>query len=294
MISSHQREILKTLLYSDIFHYPLTIDELWRFTGGKMDKDTYMQALNNLKPLITREGSYYYLTGRHGMVRKREERTKESEKKIHAIKKSISLLSLIPTVVFIGVSGSVAMRNCKKEDDIDLFIIARKNTVWLSRLCILFLLQLTGKRRKRHDTTGMNQLCVNMLMSEHALTLSVSRHSLYTAHEVVRMMPVFERDDIYRRFLSANSWVKQYMPNSIGIKKLRNKEIEERKPQLLNYFITPLLSFFEPLAKWLQLWYMRGHRTTEEISDTLLAFHPKDLRPRVVQALEKRLEKYHL
>lgn len=291
---SHQKEILKTLLYSDIFHYPLTIDELWRFTGGKMDKDTYMQALNNLKPLITREGSYYYLTGRHGMVRKREERTKESERKVRSAKESISFLSLIPSVIFIGISGSVAMRNCKKEDDIDLFIIARKNTVWFTRLCILFLLQLTGKRRKRHDTTGMNQMCVNMLMSEHALTLSWERHSLYTAHEVTRMIPIFERDNMYKRFLRANRWVRRYLPNCLDPRILGYKDIKTKNDKGLSILVSQYLHIFEPLAKATQLWYMRGHRTTEEISDTLLAFHPQDFRPRVVQALEKRLEKYHL
>ncbi len=259
-----------------------------------MDKDTYMQALNNLKPLITREGSYYYLTGRHGMVRKREERTKESEKKVRSAKESISFISLIPSVIFIGISGSVAMRNCKKEDDIDLFIIARKNTVWFTRLCILFLLQLTGKRRKRQDTTGTNQLCVNMLMSEHALTLSWERHSLYTAHEVTRMIPIFERDNMYKRFLRANRWVRRYLPNSLDTKRLRYKDTKREGEKSLNILISQYLNLLEPLAKAVQLWYMRGHRTTEEISDTLLAFHPQDFRPRVVKALEKRLEKYHL
>jgi len=294
MNSSHQQEILKTLLYSDIFDYPLTEDELWRFTGEKMDKNTCREALDSLPPLIAKEGNYYYFTGRRGIIRKREKRAKESDKKIIYAKKTIALLSFIPTVVFIGISGSVAMSNCKKEDDIDLFIISRKNTVWFTRLCILLLLQLIGERRRRYDTRGTNQMCVNMFLSENALMLSKYRQNLYTAHEVARMIPMFERDNMHSRFLSANRWVKRFMPNSSAIKKLSNKAIKERKPQLLNYFLTPLFSFSEPIAKAIQLWYMKRHKTTEEISDTLLAFHPQDLRPRVLHAFQKRLEKYHL
>ncbi|MBI4084708.1 MAG: hypothetical protein HY431_02280, partial [Candidatus Levybacteria bacterium] len=252
---SNQQEILKTLLYSDIFQYPLTENELWRFAGAKMNKDACHHALRNLTHLITKEGKYYYLTDRRGMVKKREERVKESERKVRFAKESVSLLRLVPSVVFIGISGSVAMKNCKKDDDIDLFIIARKNIVWFTRLCVLLLLQLTGKRRRRYDKTAANQICVNMFMSENALIFSRDRHSLYTAHEVIRMIPIFERGNVYNKFLHANSWVKEYLPNSLDTKRLRYKDTKREGEKSLNILISQYLNLLEPLAKAVQLWY---------------------------------------
>jgi hypothetical protein len=52
--------------------------------------------------------------------------------------------------------------------------------------------------------------------------------------------------------------------------------------------------FLEPFAKFIQLWYMRGHRTNEVISDTTLRFHPKDARAWVKRKLEVRLRTYHV
>ena len=45
----------------------------------------------------------------------------------------------------------------------------------------------------------------------------------------------------------------------------------------------------EALAKKLQLWYMGQKRTNEVVSDSLIKFHPQDVREWVLDEYQKRL-----
>ncbi len=286
--------ILTTLLYSDIFDFPLTKRELWLYLCGHslLSKPDFERALPTLPSFIRQQDGYFFLCNRGDLVALRKQREKESSFKLRLASQIARFIFSIPTILLIGVSGSVAMKNSRKDDDIDFFIIVRKNTLWLTRLLVVFLLMVTGKLRRRDESGRANTFCINMFMDEQSLSLSSTRRNLYTAHEVVRMVPLYERDHIYKRFLIANKWVGRYLPNSLDTKILRYKDTKREGKKSLNILISQYLNLLEPLAKAVQLWYMRGHRTTEEISDTLLAFHPHDFRPRVLHALEKRLERY--
>lgn len=55
-----------------------------------------------------------------------------------------------------------------------------------------------------------------------------------------------------------------------------------------------LCILLEPIARVVQLWYMRNHRTHEVISDTSLRFHPKDARVWIKRKLRTRLAKLHV
>lgn len=55
-----------------------------------------------------------------------------------------------------------------------------------------------------------------------------------------------------------------------------------------------LFIILEPLAKFIQLWYMEKHRTYEVITDTTLRFHPKDARVWVKRKLASRLAKFNI
>jgi hypothetical protein len=55
-----------------------------------------------------------------------------------------------------------------------------------------------------------------------------------------------------------------------------------------------LFLLLEPFAKFIQLWYMKRHRTNEVIGKTSLRFHPKDARVWVRRKLRVRLTGYHV
>lgn len=295
MTLSKKQAILKTLLYSDIFDYPLTAEELWRYLSGigKISKKAIFVELASLPEIIQRKDGFFFIKGKEKTIKNRLLNEKISDKKLGIAKRIGAYLSFIPTIQFIGVSGSVAMRSSKRNDDIDLFIIARKNTLWLTRLLVLFFLELLGKRRGRRSGAISDLICVNMLMDEKDLRFYSSRQNLYTAHEIVRMVPVFERGGVYAKFLDENSWVREYLPNAGERRTTQNITRNYAEVSVIQRMV-PLFSTLEPFAKWIQLWYMRNHKTTEEITDTLLAFHPLDYQPRVLRAHKERLETFQL
>jgi len=43
-----------------------------------------------------------------------------------------------------------------------------------------------------------------MLMAENALALPQNKQNLYTAHEVIQLLPIYNKDNTYAKFLRAN------------------------------------------------------------------------------------------
>lgn len=286
--------ILKTLIYSDIFDYPLTKEEIWKFLiGRKISKESFEKSLKTtVFPLDKweHEKGFYFLSGRGEIVKKRIKRKEESIKKLELAKKIIQKLSLIPTVLFIGISGGLALKNAKKDDDIDLFIIASKGNIWITRLIVVLLLILMVQYRGRGKKESQ-KVCLNMLLDESSLSFPKSRHDLYTAHEIVQLKPMFERNNTYNKFLSANKWVAKFLPNAMV--RIKNKELRIKVRQENPLFmIYNSLFVFEKLAKILQLWYMKSHRTKETIGDHFLAFHPFEYKNFVLKEYNKRLKQY--
>lgn len=289
------KSINRTLVYSDIFDYPLKKEELWKFliSSSLVKKEKFEQELKRCRNF---HKGYYFLPKRKELVQKRIERTKESKKKLKLAKRTISVLSYIPTIKLIGISGALAMKNADKNDDIDLFIIAKDNTLWTTRLLVIVFLEFLGVRRRKNEKSSPNKICLNMMIDESALFFRKNKQDLYTAHEIVQMRPIYVQGNVYERFLDVNSWIARFIPNSIVINlpagkagKLRNEAMRNKKT---NYLITQLLIFFEILAKTVQLLCMKRHRTTEIVSDKILAFHPNDYNKIVRKEYNKKLKKY--
>lgn len=278
------KSIFETILYGDLFDYPLTREELWKYIHREksVSYKTFLKTLKTLPKAIYTQNGYYCLAKRRSLIKKRLEKEKNSEKKQHNAFFVARLLSLIPTVQFVGLSGSVAMKNAEKHDDIDLFIITKKNTIWLTRLFSLLVVSFLGKRRSRSAIKTRNLVCLNFFLDESSLGFSKIRQDIYTAHEIAQVLPLFNRSFTYERFLLSNAWVKHYLPNALGQTKIKGGKIETTKSSFL-------LSLFEFIARSIQLWYMRPRQRGEFVSDTVLAFHPVDYRKKTMQKFEKRL-----
>lgn len=292
-----KKAILQTLAYSDIFDYPLTKQQIWKFliSSEKIRKEEFNRTLitSSLRSqALSREKqspeAFYFLPKRSKIINKRLLREKESEKKLRTAKKAAAILSKIPTIYLIGISGNLAMNNAKIEDDIDFFIITKKNTLWLSRLLMLFVLTFLGKRRKWKEKNVKDKICVNMLIDETALKMP--KQNLYTAHEVVQMRPIFERNGTHGRFIDANRWVGRYLPNIKHGTTQKNTTPNNTE----NFFSVVLCrvlfgSVFEYLAKRIQLYFIKKHQTTETVSNHFLAFHPIDYQGKILKEYNNRL-----
>lgn len=277
--------ILLTLHYSDIFNYPLTQEEIISslITSIPVAKQEIQHCLATMTgKAITYHAPFYCLIGREHIITLRQQREKISEEKIKSVERTVTILRYIPTLRCIGLSGSLAKKNADKDADIDLFVITAAGTLWISRLLILVVLQLLGKRRSRGMKSAEDRVCLNFLLDEKSLEFSQERHDIYTAHEIVQMQPLFSDGSAYRQFLFANQWVWSHLANVGQFTFVSAKFSHPR------YFVALLFTPFEPLARWAQWRMIHSHTATEKIAKNVAAFHPRDYRAFILHSLDVR------
>ncbi len=204
-----EQAILNTITYADIFQYPLTIDEIFRYLIGipttQQTVHYTLQVSNYLADLVTYNDPFYFLSGREEIIHTRGKRTSAATrlwpKAIHYGR----LISQIPFVRMVAVTGSLAMNNTDPGADIDYLIVTRTNRLWLARGMVLLLVRLAARRGIR--------ICPNYFLSEQALVLE--EQNIYSAHELAQMVPLFGRS-VYATMRSENQWVQKFLPNVAG------------------------------------------------------------------------------
>jgi len=285
-----EKEILQTLIYANIFDYPLTAKEIHLFLISRkpVSYSCFRQALGRMlkkEKRIEVKGRYFFLRGRQEIVRARKRREFWSESKIKIAEKIAGILRKIPWVKLIGISGGLAMKNARKEDDIDLFLITQKKRLWLTRLLTVVIVEFLGRRRRPRDREVSDKICLNMFLDEDHLSLPERERDLFSSHEVIQVKPLWQKNDYYQEFLRANLWVRNYLANSLDIKKSRRQRLKEKKE---NFLISPFLDFLESLFYRIQVWYMRRRRTLEIVEPGRIRFHPKDARVWVLKKYQRQ------
>jgi len=252
---------VSSLIYHDIFDYPLSLGELMKWRAGKK------LTINNEELTIKSRNGFYFFKGRDGIILKRLLRERISTRKFEIARKAGQILRLIPTIKMVAVTGALAMGNAEDESDIDLMIISKSGTLWTTRLITLLFLDLLGiPRRKYGDRNQKDKLCLNIWLDEASLTWPKKSRNSYTAHEICQTGPLVNKDKTYDRFIYENLWVREFWPNAV-----RNKNIFAKTRPKHSF-----LGIFEPLARSLQFWYMRGKITREVVTKSRALFHPYD------------------
>lgn len=284
--------ILKTILYGDVFHFPLTKEEIWQYliSKKKIQRADFEKTLLSLtQKELTYHSGYYCLAGKQEIITHRQKYLPELANKMVLAQKVASCLSYIPTIYFIGISGGVAVGDVTVDDDVDLFIITKKHALFMTRLWILVLLEVMQLRRVRNEKNPANKICVNLLIEETALTWPVKKHNLYVAHEIAQLKPLFERKGMYAQFLNANQWIEKFLPNALSASSVRVGIVSRR-----NYYSLTLLAVLsriialEFFARKIQKYAMQRNQTKEIIDNTFLALHPIDYGAQTLRHLREK------
>src|SRR3989344_1194365 len=291
------KAIIRTLSYSDVFDYPLKKHELWKFLNirTQVNKNSFNKALNQMirARKIEAKNRHLFLIGRKKIVFERLKRERISIGKLEAAKKAANILSFIPTIKLIGISGSLSLKNAQIIDDIDFFIITTHKSLWITRFFVNVLLLLTGYKRSIHDLHGMNLVCPNLFLSEDNLLLSRLRRNLFSAREIAQLYLLLDRDSMYKKFLSANFWVKNYLAN-VKIPKSpakRDPALREKIP-LKRDIWERFLDSLDKIFYAVQFLYMSNRIPGEEIRRKAAYFHPQDKGKIILKIYKMRYEEY--
>lgn len=287
-----QQAILTTLMYSDMFHFAPTKEEIWRLLISntaytKRDVFASLVLLCEKGAIAVYDGQYCFPT-RHILIKKTQKKALWSRNKyVHAVMLTRHL-AVIPTVLFIGISGSVAVRNARADDDIDLFIITKRDSLYKTRFMLIIVLELFRVRRRPHDTNVANTLCVNTLIDDSALSWPSQFRSVYVAREIAQVVPIFERNGTYRNFMDANRWITMYLPHTLA--SLQHSPQSTQKENIFIQMIQYIgICIPEWFARMVQQTYMKKHRTREFVSKHALFFHPVDYGTKTMRLLRLKM-----
>jgi hypothetical protein len=287
-----RRAILATLIYADLFDDALTADEIHCYLIGRaVSAAAVMALLDNDAELrfdVAQTDGRFHLKGRAQLAQVRRERVAASAELWPVAKRYGARIARLPFVRLVGVTGALAMNNARPDDDIDLFILAQPGRLWLCRLLVLAVVKLAAREGY--------VLCPNFILSTDHLRLS--ERNLFTAHEVVQMIPL-DRNHWYRAFIEANDWVADFLPNAFAGQTVEAPPGSARP--IPARVVAGLLSaqVFDPLERWEMRRKVRRLRRRLEREGGSVAFSENECRghfaahdARILAAYRQRLAQY--
>ncbi len=254
---------LKSLLYHNVFDYPLTASELVKWAAGSK-----VEVVIKDECVVEQKNGLCFLEGKEGVVYKRLLKKRVSARKIQIAKKAADMLSIVPTIKMVAITGSLAMENAADDSDIDLLIVTTNGALWTTRIIAYVFLKLFGtKIRKPKDKNQKDKLCMNIWLDEKALSWPLRDRNSYTAHEIAQIKTLISKNKTYEKFIYENRWIGEFWPNAVK----RTKEPKNQRTKEPKKFF-----FLEKLAFKLQYLYMKKKITREVVGNHRAIFHPHD------------------
>lgn len=196
-------EILNTILLPHYFATAFTREQVHRYVRVKLDRERLDAALRDLvrDGLVTERDGCLYARDLHA---DHEQKRSWSRDLFRRHRRSLRTLSRFPWVRYMGLTGANAFESCRREDDLDLFVVTAPDRLWVTFMTMIAFCRLIGKR---------DLFCINYLVDEHHM--HITHQSYYTAVQLMSMVPLVDRATS-TRLLEANRWVFEFLPNAVG------------------------------------------------------------------------------
>lgn len=304
------KNIINTITYYDILNFPLTSFEVWKYLVGIENRESgienctlgkIIEALENddLKEHVEEFRGFFFLKGRKDLVARRIQNDKNSIVKFEIAKKVSKWLRYIPFVRMVAVTGTLAMKNCEKDSDIDFFVVLQEGRIFTGRLLVTLAVQMLGRRR--YGKKIKNRICLNYFAATDGL--EIQRKDLFAANEYSLVFLLFG-GWVGREFFEANfDWIKKFKPNwkipELAPAKYFVKHgkfsaaVQKSFEGLINLF------FGDRIETWLKKWQItrieRNPLTQEpgayiEYTDQNLIFLPAPQSPRIEEEWQRRIK----
>jgi len=280
-----KQAIINVVAYFDMFDFPLTDFEIWKFLSEKCDYVNVRKILSGLTVLEAKNG-FYFLKGRENITRTRMDRYNFTDRKFKRALRVAKIYRLIPWVKMVAVSNIIGAHNLKDGSDIDVFIIAEKNKIWLTRFFCAGLAKILGLRPS--EKNSRDKICLNFYISEEEMDLKkfmLGNKDIYFVYWLANLVIIYDKDETYKKFIQANLWLKGYLPNYQPSEMVNRRFVEARKNLLFDFLFNFIFGYFKDSFKKIQLRKLptelkeiMNKDTRVVISDKVLKLHVKDRR----------------
>jgi len=248
--------ILKTLIYFDIFDYPLSEKEIKNFLGCDISNEIFTSALFQLSfdKMIFRLGEFYSLQNNRHRTEERLQGNLRAQPLLAEAAKIGAFLYKFPYVRAVAVSGSLSKNYADKKADIDYFIITKANRLWVARTILHLFKKLTFLVGKE------NFFCMNYFVDEEDLI--IPEKNIYTAVEIVTLLPLAGTFTL-NKFFEKNNWTKKWLPCYEYKRNLKTAERGASFKKFTEWFLNSRAG--EKLDTFLYRWTTRRWQKKEQL-----------------------------
>ncbi len=272
--------IVETVAFFDLFDYPLTIFEIWRYLSVAVALGDLAEAMGSITgPILAEKNGFYFLAGRKEVLSIRQDRYRSAAGKIKRVRRLSALFRLVPWVRFVAIGNNIGANNLKEASDIDLFIVTRPKRLWLTRLMCAGMVAALNLRPKPGRVK--NKFCLSFYADEDSLDLAPWRlkdNDIYFTYWLAGLVPVFDRDGVYSRLLEANRWLGSELPNWQAYQPAARQVISNPSSYWYEAIVDLFFGGLEQIAKRLELRIMPPELNSIANRDTRVIINDRVLR----------------
>lgn len=294
-----EQAIQKALVYFDLFEYPLTAVELWKYapTACRCALADIMAGLTELEARgrVEHHGGFWTLPDRAAIIITRLSRYTASERKYARAKRAVQFLKRIPSIRMVAVANTLAWNHAREGSDIDLFIVTCPGAVWKSRLLGVTPFALLGLRPRagaERDT-----FCFSFFAAESALDLApfmITPDDPYLLYWAATLASLYDPDGLLEALWEANPWIRERLPNAWQTRGAPRRRVEASSRDTRDF--TPSIARVgEQCARAVQLLRLpptlRSMMNVDGrvvITDEVLKFHVNDRREEIAERFRAR------
>ena len=281
-----KRAIIKVIAFFDIFDFPLTNFEVWKYASVQCELAEVQAILlgDELNGIVDNKNGMYFLCGREEVYVTRMKRYNYANAKFKKALRITKIFGFIPWIKMIAIGNMIGANNLKQESDIDFFIVTEKKRIWLTRFLCATLAKFLRLRPKQNNYR--DKICLSFFISEDALDLRPLKlqNDQYLLHWLADLTPIYDRDSTYQKFIIANQWLKEGLPNWFEIQ-TNNRIVKAQNNIFYHDIIGLMFGGLEGAVKKIQMRLLP--RDKKEImntdgrvivNDSVLKFHVNDRR----------------
>jgi len=293
-----EADILRTILYFDIFSFPPTFDEVYHFlpqnsTSAELVKDTCQGA--RLRSILRHQGEFVQLASRPNFTAQRLDREQRAAPELRRARLVARGLQFVPFIRGVFLSGELSKGLASPHSDIDFVVVTAEGRLWFVRSVLAVLKRLFFFGSKRF-------FCLNYFVARQHL--EHSERNQFTAIEIATLRPLIGFS-VFNEYSRANQWIKDFLPNSLKVSRPQfdldqTSKFQHLAESLLDLFLSD--RFDQRLMNlWKWVWMRRYPELSDEQRERqfrslpyLSTAYGSDQMNRILEAYQARIAEHHL
>lgn len=292
-ITEIDKALIRSVLYFDIFNYPVTAEEARVFAPfpihGSCD-----QVLDNLvsQGILFKHRGFYSVQNDLKLVGKRLDGNRLAAQRMKAATQYSKLIASFPFVRAVMLSGSISKNFMDEDSDIDYFIVTATGRLWIARTILTVF-------RRVFLFNSLRNFCVNYFVD--TANLEIPDRNIFTATELTTLKSMYG-EHMIKEFRKQNSWVHSMLPQvPFDEIKIEDKDFYLKRALEAVATLLPLNRLNRWLMNFSRERWRRKYRAQYEETDFEIAFrckegvskcHPRFFQKRALDLLEDKVKAF--